>query len=87
MEKVKPDSARSEGKTIRLLNPEKQLLTPDKLRELSGLEVSDEKADGIIDSIRLLCNVLYQFSNGKKKRYIGDQTNNSIDGEIQNLAA
>ncbi|RAJ11074.1 hypothetical protein LX64_00682 [Chitinophaga skermanii] len=46
-----------------ILNPQKLPLTPDKLRELSGLQMTDEKADEIIHSIRLFCRVLYQLSH------------------------
>ncbi|MVT09505.1 hypothetical protein [Chitinophaga tropicalis] len=37
-------------------------LTPEKLRELSGLDIPDEEAQQIIHSIRLFCKVLYQFT-------------------------
>ena len=87
MKKVKPGSRKDEYKAFRLLNPEKQQLTPEKLRELSGLELPDEKADQIIDSIRMLCSVLYQFSNDQKKRYIDNPTQHSINHNTQNLAA
>lgn len=50
------------------LNKNKQPLTPDKLRELSGLEVSDEEAEEIIHSIRIFCKVLYQFTVTVKNR-------------------
>lgn len=87
MKKVTLGTTRIEGSSIRFLNPERKPLTPEKLRELSGLNLPDVKADEIIDSIRLLCSVLYQFSNGQKKRYIDGQTVNSLDSNIQNLAA
>lgn len=53
------------------LNRNTQPLTPDKLRELSGMNVSDEEAEEIIHSIRLFCKVLYQFT-------VATQNNESI---------
>jgi len=43
-------------------NRDGQPLTPEKLRELSGLDIPDEEAEQIIHSIRLFCKVLYQFT-------------------------
>lgn len=56
------------------INPKRQPLTPDKLRELSGLDVTDEKANEIIHSIRLFCKVLYSLAVSRNKEgYIEDK--------------
>lgn len=44
---------------IKLLNPKYEPLTVEKLRELSGLDLSDEKAQEAVDSIRLFVRILY----------------------------
>jgi hypothetical protein len=36
---------------IKLINPKREALTPEKLRELSGLNLSDEQAKEIIWSL------------------------------------
>jgi len=46
-------------KNILALNRDQQPLTPEKLRELSGWDVSEEEATEIIHSIRMFCRVLY----------------------------
>jgi hypothetical protein len=58
------------------LNSNDEQLTPDKLRKLTGLDVTDEKAHEIIHSIRLLCKVLYQFSA------INEKSNENEDQQI-----
>ena len=45
--------------TVKLLNPERTPLTKEKLRELSGLELSDEKAEETVASIHLFAKRLY----------------------------
>lgn len=45
---------------IKLLNPGRKPLTPDKLRELSGLaNLSDEEATQIIFSLTAFAQILY----------------------------
>lgn len=55
-----------------LLNPKHEPLTPEKYRELSGRNVTDEKATEIIHAIRLLCSILYRFANSENFKYIDD---------------
>jgi hypothetical protein len=62
-------------------------LISDKSRELTGLDVTDEKAHEIIHSIRLFCNALYQLSVSKNNRYIEGRPGNSVDDNILNEAA
>lgn len=46
---------------MKRLNPNNEPLTPEKLRELSGLELSDEQAGEVIWSIRKFVRVLFGF--------------------------
>jgi hypothetical protein len=41
----------STEKKIKLINPNREPLTPEKLRELSGLNLSDEQAKEVIWSL------------------------------------
>jgi hypothetical protein len=66
--KPKPE----ENVTAVLLNPRNEPLTPSKYRELSGRNVTDEKATEIIHAIRLLCSILYCFANSENFKYIED---------------
>lgn len=45
-----------------LLNPKREPLTPEKLRELSGLNLSDEQAKEIIWSLTRFAQVIYDFT-------------------------
>ncbi|GAA3928306.1 hypothetical protein GO495_06015 [Chitinophaga oryziterrae] len=47
---------------MKRLNPNNEPLTPEKLRELSGLDLSDEEAQKIIWSIKRFARVLYGFA-------------------------
>ncbi|WP_212005732.1 hypothetical protein [Chitinophaga sp. HK235] len=47
---------------MKRLNPNNEPLTPEKLRELSGLDLSDEEAKEIIGSIRRFARVLCGFA-------------------------
>gem|GEM_PF-4640128 len=85
--KTSPYPLRSKRKTRILINPQGLPLSPEKLRELSGLEVTDEKAMEIIHSIQLLCKILYQISNSRKNGYIESETDNPNQDYLQNLAA
>ena len=50
----------SAKKKIKSLPPKHGSLTIEKLRELTlGLEISDEEAEEVVDSIRLFVKVLY----------------------------
>jgi len=47
---------------IKLINPKREALTPEKLRELSGLNLSDEQAKEIIWSLTQYARILYDFT-------------------------
>lgn len=47
---------------IKTLNPRHEPLTPEKLRELSGLDLSDQEAEDVIWSIRKFIRVLHGFA-------------------------
>lgn len=57
----------------KLINPEKRPLTTEKLRELSGLNLTDEEAEEAINSIRLLAKTLYDFTNHQNSTCIDNQ--------------
>lgn len=45
-----------------LLNLKREPLTPEKLRELSGLNLSDEQAEDVISSLTRYTKILYDFT-------------------------
>jgi hypothetical protein len=57
--KNKPMSAKKKTQSI---NPKHKPLTPEKLKELSGLNLSDEQAKEIIWSLTKYAQVLYEFT-------------------------
>jgi len=57
--KTIPKASQEEGSEEVLVNQDENTLTPDKLRELSGWQVSDEEATEIIHSIKIFCRALY----------------------------
>jgi hypothetical protein len=71
-----------------LLNPGRIPLTPEKLRELSGLHhLTDEEACNIIESIRLFVKVLYRFMTTKCSDENGNVQTGPVKSDIQNNAA
>ena len=52
----------STQKKIELINPKREPLTPEKLRELSGLNLSDEQAKEVIWSLTRFAQVIHDFS-------------------------
>lgn len=61
-------------KKIKLINPNREPLTVDKLRELTGWNsLSDEQATNIIHSIRLFVKILYEAAKEKESICIDNQ--------------
>ena len=54
-------------KKIKLINPKREPLTTEKLRELSGLNLSDEQAEEAVWSIRQLARILYEYVKQQKQ--------------------
>jgi hypothetical protein len=52
----------SSKEKIKLINPKREPLTPEKLRELSGLDLSDEQAEVVIWSLTRYAKILYDFT-------------------------
>jgi hypothetical protein len=52
----------STEKKIKLINPKRDPLTPEKLRELSGLNLSDEQAEEVIWSLTQYARIVYDFT-------------------------
>jgi hypothetical protein len=52
----------STEKKTKLVNPKREPLTPDKLRELSGLNLSDEQAEDVICSLTQFAWIIYDFT-------------------------
>jgi hypothetical protein len=50
-----------------LLNPKREPLTPEKLRELSGLNLSDEQAEEVIESLTRYAQILYDSIAQREK--------------------
>ena len=57
----------STKKKIELINPKRLPLTPEKLKELSGLNLSDEQAEEIIWSLTRYARIIYDFSIQQQK--------------------
>ncbi len=49
----------SAEKKIQLINPKREALTPEKLRELSGLNLSDAQAEEVIWSLTQFARILH----------------------------
>ena len=60
----------STKKNTGLSNPKRKPLTPEKLRDLSGLNLSDEQAKEVIWSLTKYARIVYDFSVQQ------EQTNN-----------
>jgi hypothetical protein len=45
-----------------LLNPKREPLTPEKLKELSGLDLSDEQAKEVIWSLTKYAQMIHNFT-------------------------
>jgi hypothetical protein len=70
----KPVDNTGKDKRRTLLNPDFRPLTPEKLKELSGLDLPDGKAQDMINAIRRLCKVLFHFLNREKNTHIKPDT-------------
>ena len=51
----------SNEKKIKLINPKREPLAPEKLRELSGLNLSDEQAEEVIWSLTQYARIVYNL--------------------------
>jgi hypothetical protein len=49
-----------------LLTPKREPLTPEKLRELSGLNLSDKQAEEVIWSLTQYAKIIYDFAVQKE---------------------
>ena len=63
----------STPKKAKSLNPKHEPLTLEKLRELSGLNLSDEQAEETIESLRRFACVLFKTINQQKMDANKDQ--------------
>ena len=52
----------STKKKNELINPKREPLTPEKLSELSGLNLSDEQAEEVIWSLTKYARIIYDFT-------------------------
>jgi hypothetical protein len=52
----------SAEKKTKYSNPNHEPLTPEKLRELSGLNLSDEQAEEVIWSLTQYARIIYDFT-------------------------
>lgn len=52
----------STKKKNELNNPKREPLTPEKLKELSGLNLSDEQAKEVIWSLTKYAQIIYDFT-------------------------
>ena len=67
------------GGPVRSLNPRKEPLTPDKLRELTGnSSITDEEAAGIIQTINKLTAIFLELARQNSSYCIDNQLNVSL---------
>lgn len=52
---------------MKRLNPKHEPLTPEKLKELSGLDLSGNEAEEVIWSIRKFARVLFEFATQQQQ--------------------
>jgi hypothetical protein len=52
----------SNEKKNKLINPNREPLTPEKLRKFSGLNLSDEEAEEVIWSLIQYARIVYDFT-------------------------
>ena len=52
----------STKKNTGLINPKREPLTPEKLRELSGLDLSDEQAEEVISPLSRFARIIFDFT-------------------------
>jgi hypothetical protein len=64
-------------KRIELINPKREPLTVEKLKELSGLNLSDEQAEEAVESIRKFVCILY--ASVKKTQSAEEQKNQTLN--------
>jgi hypothetical protein len=69
----------SNEKKIKLINPKREPLTPEKLRELSGLSLSDKQAEEVIWSLTQYARIVYDFTVRREQKVntIADQISNA----------
>lgn len=65
----------STKKKNELINPKGEPLTPEKLRELSGLNLPDEQADEVIESLTRFARIL--FDSIIQEKHPADYTNDT----------
>ena len=71
---------------LKLLNPERQPLTVEKLRELSGLTLTDEDAERILFSIHLYAKLLYEYRRQKQDICIDNQQVVNLNRQLRQAA-
>ena len=49
-------------KKSKLINPKREPFSPEKLRELSGLNLSDEQAEEVIESLNRYARIVFDFT-------------------------
>ena len=69
----------STEKKIELFDPKRKLLNPEKLSELSGLNLSDEQAEEIILALRKYAQILYEFTIQQEQSTNGKANQTSND--------
>jgi hypothetical protein len=57
----------STKKKTELINSKREPLTPKKLRELSGLNLSDKQAEEVIESLTRYARILFDFTLQQEK--------------------
>lgn len=68
----------SNEKKIKLSNFKREPLTPVKLRELSGLNLSDEQAEEVIESLTRYARIIFDFTVKREQPTEGKSESDSI---------
>ncbi len=69
----------STKKKNELINPKREPLTPEKLRELSGLNLSDEQAKEVIWSLTKYAKIIFDSTVQQERLLGGGSVLNSSD--------
>ena len=80
------EKKRTESGVVRLINPEHNPLTKEKLCELSGLNLSDEQAEETVNAIHLFAKLLYELLRKNPPRCNDNQQIVNLEGSRKQAA-
>ena len=63
-----------------MTNPKREPLTPEKLRVLSGLTLSDDQAEEVISSLTKYARLIFDFT-GQQEEAANAKVNQALDDQ------